>query len=199
MTTGDPQPVTQLLAAVGRGNDAARKQLWELVYAELRAIARRQLAIESPGRTLQPTALVNEVYLRLCGCETVNWTDRRHFFAFAAKIMRQIRVDDARRRKRLKRGGERRPASLDAPDGQGRALASIVAGLDQDPAETLALDEALSRLEQIDPLKAELVMLRFHAGLTREQIGEMLGIAPRTVDKEWFFARAWLRRALTGE
>jgi RNA polymerase sigma factor (TIGR02999 family) len=113
--------------------------------------------------------------------------------------MRHIRVDGARRRKRLKRGSGRRAVSLDVAADPGHALAEVVGRPDDDPSETLALDEALARLEQIDPRKAEVVMLRFHAGLTREQIGEMLGIAPRTVDKEWYFARAWLHQELSGE
>ena len=167
-------------------------------HEELRRIARRQAAAESPGQAPWPTSLVNEACLRLFGDEPANWASRRHFFATAARIMRNIRVDDARKRKRLKRGGGRRRVSLEA------AAAGQASGADRgnwadDPGDVLALDEALARLEQIDPRKAELVNLRFFAGLTREQIGEILGIAPRTVDKEWHFARAWLRRALSDE
>ena len=169
------------------------------MYDELHRIAIGQAKHEAPGRTLQPTALVNEAYLRLLGDSGGGWADRRHFFAAAAKIMRRIRIDDARKRKRLKRGGARRPVSLDAASETGLALADLVLWDDDDPAETLALDEALSRLEQIDPRKAEVVMLRFYTGLTRDQIAEMLKIAPRTVDKDWHFARAWLHRELNGD
>lgn len=199
MASDSAQPVTQLLTAIRDGDDTARRRLWDIVYEKLHTIAQAQLATEAPGQTLQPTALVNEAYLRLCGSDQVDWANRRHFFAVAAKIMRHIRVDDARRRNRNKRGGDSRPLSIDATDDHDCALAAILAGSDSDPAETLALDEALSRLEQIDPLKVEVVMLRFHAGLTREQIGELLGMSPRTVDNEWYFARSWLRRVLSGQ
>jgi len=193
------QSITQLLSAAGRGDEGARERLWAIVYDELHRIAIGQAKHEAPGRTLQPTALVNEAYLRLLGDSGGGWADRRHFFAAAAKIMRRIRIDDARKRKRLKRGGARRPVSLDAASETGLALADLVLWDDDDPAETLALDEALSRLEQIDPRKAEVVMLRFYTGLTRDQIAEMLKIAPRTVDKDWHFARAWLHRELNGD
>jgi RNA polymerase sigma-70 factor (ECF subfamily) len=198
MSEPPSQPITQLLAAAGRGDEQGRRELWSLVYDELHRIACKQFEFEAPGQTLQPTALVNEAYLRLVCGEPVDWTDRRHFFGVAARIMRRIRVDGARKRKRLKRGGDRQPVSLDAASDARRGLADLACWFDDDPADMLAVDEALARLEQIDPRKAELVMLRFHAGLTREQIGEMLGIAPRTVDKEWYFARAWLHRQLSG-
>ncbi len=199
MSERSSQPITQLLTAAGRGDADAHRELWSLIYDALHRIARGQLKYECPDRTLQPTALVNEAYLRLVGDNHINWNDRRHFFAVAAKIMRSIRVDDARRRRRLKRGGGKRPVSLDATSDEHPALAKVTGCRDDDPSETLALNDALSRLEQIDPRKAEVVMLRFHVGLTREGIAEMLGIAPRTVDKEWYFARAWLHRALSGE
>ncbi len=199
MSDRPSKPITELLGATARGDADARQELWSLVYDELRRIAQQQLSYEPPGRTLQPTALVNEVYLRLGGDDRVDWADRHHFFAIAARIMRCIRVDSARRRKRLKRGGGRQPLSLDGLPDSSPDAATVPCWPDDDPAQTLAVEEALVRLEQIDPRKAELVMLRFHAGLTREQIGDMLGIAPRTVDKEWYFARAWLHRELSPE
>jgi RNA polymerase sigma factor (TIGR02999 family) len=197
VSTPSSQPITRLLTASGRGDEAARRELWSLVYDELHRIACIQFASEAAARTIQPTALVNEACLRLLGNDHVEWADRRHFFGVAARIMRHIRVDDARRRKRLKRGGGRRPASLDAATDRRPELARVACGSDEDPSETLALDEALGRLEQFAPRSAEVVMLRFYAGLTREQIGELLGIAARTVDNEWYAARAWLRRELS--
>jgi len=196
MSNPASKPITELLAATGRGDDRARQELWSLVYDELHRIAQQQLKYEPPGRTLQPTSLVNEVYLRLAGDEHVDWANRQHFYAIAAKIMRCIRVDSARRRKRLKRGGGRQVTSLDGSPDHSPDGASLPCWPDDDPERMLALEEALARLEQIDPRKAELVTLRFHGGMTREQIAERLGIAPRTVDQEWYFARAWLHREL---
>jgi RNA polymerase sigma factor (TIGR02999 family) len=198
MSESSSQPITQLLTAAGRGDADAHREVWSLIYDELHRIARSQVEYEAPGRTLQATALVNEAYLRLVGDNRIDWNDRRHFFAVAAKIMRRIRVDDARRRKRLKRGGGRHVVSLDAATDERPELAKVACAINDDPSETLALDDALTRLEEVDPRKAELVMLRFHVGLARDQIAEMLGIAPRTVDKEWHFARAWLHRAIEG-
>lgn len=192
------RPLTVLLNAAGSGDADAREQLWTLVQDELRLIARSQLKYEVPGRTLQPTALINELYLRLADGQTFNWTNRRHFFGVAAKIMRCIRIDSARKRNRLKRGGNRRRVSLES-DGDGDGALGAAFWAEDDPAETLAFEDALVRLEQFDQLKGELVMLRFYAGLTREQIGKMLGMAPRTVDKEWALARAWLHRELSDE
>ncbi len=197
MSRRQPKPITELLAATGGGDDDARQELWSLIYDQLHHIAQQQLKYEPPGRTLQPTALVNEVYLRLVGGDHIEWADRHHFFAIAAKIMRCIRVDSARRRKRLKRGGGRQVVSLDGSPDRSPDAASLPCWPDDDPDRMLALEEALTRLEQIDPRKAELVTLRFHGGMTREQIGERLGIAPRTVDQEWYFARAWLHRELS--
>lgn len=181
------QPVTALLSAVGGGDAAALAQLWNLVYDELRGVAHRQLAGDRPADRLQTTILVHEAYCRLVGDEPIQWANRRHFFAAAARAMRQIRVDDARRRGRQKRGGGVAPTPLDHEPGV----------CDADPAEILALEEALTRLEQLDPQKAELVMLRYFAGLTIDETAAALGLAPRTVDKEWRFARAWLHRALS--
>jgi RNA polymerase sigma factor (TIGR02999 family) len=144
---------------------------------------------------LQPTALVHEAYLRLAGQEGANLANRRVFFAAAAKTMRRILVDDARTRKRQKRGGGARPAALHELD-----HAALHAGADgdgPDGADLLALDEALQRLEQIDPRMAEVIELRFHGGLSRDEIAETLDLAPRTVDKLWHFGRAWLHRQMS--
>ncbi len=182
------KPITAILDAASRGDEAARERLWSVVYDELHAIARRQLVGERAECTLQTTALVNEAYLRLVGDNDQGWSNRRHFFAAAARAMRCIRIDQARRRRAEKRGGGRRPVDLDV--GQ-----IVVDGLDA--SELLALDEALDRLEQIDAEKAEIVMLRYFAGLTIVETAEVLGRSPRKVNSQWRFARAWLHRELS--
>lgn len=195
--TPSSAPITQLLARAGQGDDAARTELWSLIYDELRRMAKLQMAAERPGRTMQPTALVNETYLRLFGQHQVDWQNRCHFFAAAAKVMRRIRIDDARKRNRLKRGGGRRGLSLDeSEDGtvQDPALQT-----EEDPAALLELEEALVRLEQIDPRMAEIIEYRYHGGMTREEIGETIGLAPRTVDQLWERGRRWLYKELRDE
>lgn len=182
MSTEPPSSVTQLLDAVGRGDRHAHDRLWALVYDELHAIAQRQMAGEADGRTLQTTALIHEAYIRLVGDGSPKWANRRHFFAAAAKAMRLIRTDGARKSSRLKRGGGRRREPLDD------AHAAFV----EDPATLLAVDEVLTRLEQRDPRKAEVVMLRYFAGLTIDETADALGLSPKTVDNEWRIARAWL-------
>ncbi len=158
-----------------------------MIYGELRRVAQQQMAGEAAGHTLQPTALVHEAYFRLFGDNKVQWANRRHFFAAAAEAMRRIRVDDARRRGRLKRGGGERPGPiLDGPP-----------VFDQDPTEMLVVDEALNGLEQTDGRKAQVVKLRYFAGLTVDECAAALEVSPRTVDKDWAFARAWLHRKLT--
>ncbi len=187
MTSPKQSPLTELLAAVSDGDPAAQGKLWSAIYGELRRVAQQQMAGETPGRTLQPTALVHEAYFRLFGDKKVQWANRRHFFAAAAEAMRRIRVDDARIRNRLKRGGGEQPgAILDAP-----------AVFDQDPIEMLAVDEALDRLGQTDARKAQVVKLRYFAGLTVDECAAVLEVSPRTVDKDWAFARAWLHRELS--
>ena len=186
MTPEHPVSVTQLLTLVRQGDTGALDQLWRLIYAELHRMAQGQAARDAPGRGPQPTSLVHEVFLRLSANEQVTWADRRHFFAAAAKAMRSAQVDDARKRKRLKRGGGWRAEPL----GDGPAT------FDPDPVEVLAVEEALSRLEQHDPQKAEVVSLKYFAGLTIDEIADVLGLSPRQVDKEWYFARAWLHREL---
>ena len=187
MASSPKSPLTQLLAAAGEGDASAHEKLWSAVYSELHSLARRQMAGEAAGRTLQPTALVHEAYLRLIGDGEAKWTSRRHFFGAAAKAMRRIRLDDARRRHRLKRGGGKQRESL----GDGPVL------FDDDPADVLAVDEALSKLERIDPRKAEVVNLRYFAGLTVDETAQALDLGSRTVGKEWRVARAWLYRELS--
>lgn len=194
--TTDTQPsihdVTQLLDAVGAGDADAKARLWELVYSELRQMAAAHVAREGhgcqPGRGVQATTLVHEAYLRLFAGDNGHFTSRRHFFGAAAQAMRRIIVDDARKRGRLKRGGGRARATLEIEP----------ATLDGDPLETLALDEALDRLEQHQPRAVEVIQLRYFAGLSVDQTAELMGIAPRTVDAEWSMARAWLYRVLSG-
>ena len=181
--------VTQILAAIEAGDPRAAAELLPLVYAELRKLAAARLAAEAPGQTLQPTALVHEAYLRLVGgAQPDGWNGRGHFFAAAAEAMRRILVDVARRKQSLKGGGGRRREDLDR-------AAPAVEGPDLD---LLALDEALARLEQRDPRKAQLVKLRFFAGLTVEQAARALGIATSTADEDWAYARSWLRLAIAG-
>ena len=195
MTSQERKPITQLLASAGRGDQSAREKLWLLIYEELRGMARREMAHEPAGRTLQPTALVHEAYFRLVAKNEMQWNDRRHFFGAAAKAMRHILVDDARKRKSLKRGGERRhPAS--AFGANSSPPAHSLAVFESDPSEVLAIHQGLDRMALHDPRKAEVVMLRYFAGLTVDETAEALGVSPRTVDSDWNFARAWLYREL---
>ncbi len=180
-------PVTQLLASTASGDEDARRKLWTVIYDELHSMAKRQMAREAPGRTLAPTALVHEAYFRLFGQDDAAFANRQHFFAAAAKTMRRIRIDDARTRNRLKRGGGSRPEHS----------AQSFAVWDQDPAVVLAIDEALAGLEATDPRKSEIVTMRFFAGMTVKEIAAALDVSPRTVDYEWRFARAWLQRELS--
>lgn len=179
--------VTRILSAIEQGDPQAASELLPLVYDELRQLAAQKLAQERPGQTLQATALVHEAYLRLVGgASERNWLSRKHFLAAAAEAMRRILIDSARRKHRQKRGGERARLDLDAVD---------VPAPQADDA-LLALDEALTRLATVDPMAAELVKLRYFAGLSIPQAAEMLGIAPRSADRLWAYARAWLREDL---
>jgi RNA polymerase sigma factor (TIGR02999 family) len=179
--------VTRILSAIEQGDPSAADGLLPLVYDELRKLAAQRLAQEAPGQTLQATALVHEAYLRLVdGDQARHWNSRGHFFAAAAEAMRRILVESARRKARPKHGGGRRRREMH-PD--------LVAAPEPDE-NLLALDAALARLARTDPLKARLVELRYFAGLTGDQAGEFLGIAPRTADRHWVFARAWLRREM---
>lgn len=186
MTAPNPEPVTQLLAAAGRGDEHAGDRLWSVLYDELRRLARSQLAGEGRGCSLESGSLVHEAFIRLIGDQPVEWANRRHFFAAAARAMRNIRIDDARRRGRAKRGG-------DQAHGQMHDQAAI---FEDDPVEVLAVDEALKQLEQTAPRQAEIVNLRYFAGLSVDETAQVLDVSPRTVDYEWRFARAWLHREL---
>jgi len=181
--------VTRILSAIGQGDPHAAAQLLPLVYDELRRLAAAQMAREKPGQTLNATALVHEAYLRLVGpADDQRWQDRGHFFAVAAEAMRRILVENARRKMRKKRGGERVRVDLEA-------VAPAAPSLDDD---LLDLDEALTRLAETDPTAAELVKLRYFAGLSIPQAAEALGIGARSADRLWAYARAWLRDALSG-
>jgi len=180
-------PATELLNAAAQGDSNAAEQLLPLVYAELRKLAAARLAHERPGQTLQATALVHEAYLRLVGSESGgSYRDRHHFFAMAATAMRRILVDGARAKLAEKRGG-----------GHAREPLEDVAAVPPDE-EILALHEALEKLAADDPLKAQLVELRYFAGLTGDQAAAVLGISPSAADRHWAFARAWLQAEVRG-
>jgi RNA polymerase sigma factor (TIGR02999 family) len=178
--------VTRILSACEQGDPHAAEQLLPLVYDELRRLAAHKLAQEAPGQTLQATALVHEAYLRLVGADAVRrWDNRGHFFAAAAEAMRRILVESARRKQRLKHGGgrvrEQGPGDLAGPER---------------PERLLALDEALGRLAAANPSGAELVKLRYFAGLTNAEAASALGISPRKANQIWAYARAWLREEI---
>jgi RNA polymerase sigma factor (TIGR02999 family) len=186
--------VTRILSAIEQGDPQAAAQLLPLVYEELRRLAADKMAKEKPGQTLQATALVHEAYLRLVASGDASsprarqWKSSRHFFAAAAEAMRHILVDRARRKGSAKRGGDRARVEFDE--------AHFAAAQDSD--EVLAVDEALAGLAQADPLAAELVKLRYFAGLSIPEAAKSLDISPRSADRLWAYARAWLRRAITG-
>jgi RNA polymerase sigma factor (TIGR02999 family) len=192
-THAAPEPeVTRVLEAWKRGDDRALEELLPMVYAELRAIAGRQLRQERPGHTLQPTALVNEAYLKLQRLRSIRWHDRSHFFAFASRIMRRILVDHARGRLTAKRGsGVVQVDWLHRLDGVAERERSELS------AEVLVdLDRALDRLAAARPRLAQLVEVRFFGGLTVDEAAAVLDCSPRTVKRDWAFARAWLLREL---
>ena len=181
--------VTRVLSAIEQGDPQAAEQLLPLVYDELRKLAAQRLAQEKPGQTLQATALVHEAYLRLIGEESRSgWSGRGHFFGAAAEAMRRILVESARRKGRVRHGGRRRLVSLDQLD---------IAG-DEASQTILDLDEALGLLADEQPSVAELVKLRYFAGLTAQQAADALGISVRTANRDWAFAKAWLFQRLSG-
>jgi RNA polymerase sigma factor (TIGR02999 family) len=181
--------VTRILSALARGDRRAAGQLLPLVYRELRQLAAARMAAEAPGHTLDATALVHEAYLRLVGpADDARWDSRGHFFAAAAEAMRRILVDAARRKRRVKHGGGRNRLDLDDVE---------VASPDV-RHDLVALDDALTRLEAEDPQAARLVELRHFTGLSIPDAARALGISPRTADRVWAFARAWLHRELSG-
>jgi RNA polymerase sigma factor (TIGR02999 family) len=182
--------VTQILDALASGDRQAAAQLLPLVYAELRRLAAVWLAQEAPGHTLQPTALVHEAYLRLVGASDERcWNSRGHFFAAASEAMRRILVESARRKSRVKHGGEMQRVDLDAQDVPVRPP----------PEEILALDEALTRLAAEDPDAARVVDLHFFAGLSIEEVAEALGVSRATAYRQWTYAKGWLRCAIGGD
>jgi RNA polymerase sigma factor (TIGR02999 family) len=180
--------VSQLLADWAKRDPAAREQLVPIVYEELRRLAHHYMRGERAGHTLQTTALVNEVYLRLAGIDGLRWRDRTHFFAMAATLMRRVLVDYARQRGREKRGGGVSVTSLDE-----HAVAA------QPAVDIVALDQALERLASVDPQQSRVVELRFFAGLSVDETAEALGISPATVKRDWATARLWLYNELKAE
>ena len=183
--------VTQTLEAISRGEPKAADELLSLVYEELRRLAAAKMASEAPNQTLQPTALVHEAWLRLTSDDKRKWNDRTHFFAAAAEAMRRILVDNARRKRCVRHGGELERMDL--------AAIQVAAPL-ADAAELLAVHEALDELAALDPRKAELVKLRFFVGLNFAEAAEVLGVSEPTAKRDWAFARAWLyRRCGSGE
>lgn len=185
----DMAGVTRLLEQVAGGDPQAADRLLPLVYDQLRALARRRMRQERPDQTLQATALVHEAYLRLVGdAASQEWDGRWHFYAAAAEAMRRILVEQARRRGRLKRGGGRQRVSLD----------DLELTLGGPPDELLALDEAIVRLSEQHPEKAQLVKLRYFAGLTIEETAQAMSISTATAERRWAYARAWLYRHMSG-
>jgi RNA polymerase sigma factor (TIGR02999 family) len=180
--------VTQILEAIRRGEEQAADQLLPLVYDELRRLAAHKMAQENPGHTLQPTALVHEAWLRLAGNENRLWNDRSHFFAAAAEAMRRILVENARRKGRQRRGGDRQRVELDE---------DVLAVADDE--QVLAVNDALEKFAAVDKTKAELVKLRYFVGLTIEEAAEVLGISPATAKRHWTYARTWLYAEITGQ
>jgi len=179
--------VTRILDAIGHGDSKAAEELLPMVYDELRRLAAQKMAHESPGQTLQPTALVHEAYLRLVGQTDPGWKNRAHFFAAAAEAMRRILIDNARRKRALRHGGGQH--RVDIAD-----LAMAAAGKDD---QLLAVNDALEKFAAVDPAKADLVKLRYFVGMTIEEAAAALDISPPTAKRHWTYARAWLHHELT--
>jgi len=180
------EQLTHILNAAASGDAEASERLLPLVYAELRKLAEARMAKTPPGNTLQPTALVHEAYLRLAGAEDPHWEGRHHFFGAAARAMRDILVEQARRKSRLRHGGEKRRANIDLD-----AIAR-----EPDTAEVLAVDDALEELERVDARSAQVVVLRYFGGLTEAETAAVLGVSESTVVRDWRYARTWLYRRL---
>jgi len=182
-----PADVTQLLIAWSNGDQVARERLMSVVYEELHRLARRYMRNESPGHTLQTSALVHEAFIRLVDQRNVHWQNRSHFFGIAAQMMRRILVDYARSRNFAKRGG-------------GAVKLSLEEGLivsDERSQEVVAVHEALEGLAKIDPRQAQIVELKFFGGLSNEETGEVLAVSPGTIARDWTMAKAWLRREIS--
>ena len=182
-----PHEVTQLLVAWGNGDEVARDELMSVVYQELHRLAHNYMKRESPGHTLQTSALVNEAFVRLVDQKNVQWQSRAHFFAIAAQMMRRILVDYARSRNYAKRGGGARKVSLD----EGLVVS------DERSTEVVNVHEALERLAAFDARKSQIVELRFFGGLSIEEAADVLAVSPGTVMRDWTLAKAWLRREMT--
>jgi RNA polymerase sigma factor (TIGR02999 family) len=186
MPTSSNRNVSQLLVAWSDGDEAALEQLMPLVYDELHRLARRYMRRESPGHTLQTSALVIEAYLRLIDQKQVRWQNRSHFFGIASQLMRRILVDHARSRGRQKRGGEAQRLSLDATQIMSRERL----------VDLVAIDEALTELAKFDSQKCRIVEMKFFGGLSTDEVAECLHVSSRTIEREWRKAKAWLKGAL---
>ena len=186
MSTSSPQQITELLHAWGQGDEAVLEKLVPLVYQELRRLARRYMFAERAGHTLQATALINDAYIKLLGCQKVQWQNRAHFIALNAKLMRRILVDSARARGYRKRGGSVPKVTMDegliGPQERGKDL--------------VALDDALTALAAVNPRKGRVVELRFFGGLSVEETAKILKVSPDTVHRDWKLAKAWLSREM---
>jgi RNA polymerase sigma factor (TIGR02999 family) len=181
--------VTQILSQIEQGDPSASDQLLPLVYEELRKLAAARLANEKPGQTLQATALVHDAYIRLVDVEKVqHWDSRRHFFSAAAEVMRRILVEKARRKRRLKRGGDRNRVPLE----------ELEIDAESPQLDLIALDDALRKLAVEFPEKAEIVQLRFFAGLSHEEVADILGVSAITIKRHWRYARVWLLQQMEG-
>ncbi len=179
--------ITAILSAVQHGQPKAAEELLPIIYDQLRHLAAHKLSLEPPSQTLQATALVHEAWLRLVGAENQKWEGRRHFFAAAAEAMRRILIENARRKQRQKRGG-----GWERVDVEQIQLAAPLPSND-----LLAMDEVLTELARRDPQAAELVQLRFFAGLNQQEVAHLMGISRRTADRTWAYARAWLFQQIT--
>ena len=186
--------VTQILNAIERGDPKAAEELLPLVYEELRLLAAQKMSKEQPGQTLQATALVHEAYIRLVEAKDQNWNSRGHFFKAAAEAMRRILIDNARRKKSLRKGGDHQQIDIDQAN-----LYVQVPSDESSSEDLLALDEALEKLDKIDPRNADFVKLRYFAGLSLNQVAEIEGISRRTATRWWNYARAWLHREISGD
>jgi RNA polymerase sigma factor (TIGR02999 family) len=187
MPSESDQPITELLRAAQAGDAATAERLMAVVYEQLHQLARARMAQLPPGQTLQPTALVHEAYLRLTDKSDVPWQSRQHFFFAVARAMRDILVEQARRKAGPVRGGGRRRQELD----------EACAVLEPPGEDVLAVHEALEELEKQDPLKAQIVLLRYFSGLTTAETAEVLGLAASTLDRKWRYIRAWLLERLS--
>jgi RNA polymerase sigma factor (TIGR02999 family) len=186
MASESVQPITELLRAAQAGDAAAAERLMAVVYEQLHQLARARMAHLPPGHTLQPTALVHEAYLRLTDKDTITWQSRQHFFFAAARAMRDILVEQARRKAGPVRGGGRHRQELD----------EACAVLEPPTEDVLAVHEALEELETQDPMKAKIVLLRYFSGLTTDETAEVLGLSASTLDRKWRYIRAWLLERL---